>query len=179
MRAAGSRRSFSSLQFGGLMTAAGGIHHPRRDLADEVEAFIARYGIAKTRFGELAANSLQLVDNIRAGRRVGPKLERRIRAFMDRGDPGIAMARPGDIGRKQKITAARNQARAQAEAEFRMHDMAELAKAFLRRESFVVFNAEIIDPRARGRFRFGTRTVSRDELLEIARKRGWKDGTEG
>jgi hypothetical protein len=124
----------------------------------------------------LAANSPQLVDNIRAGRGVGEKLERRIREFMDRGDPGIAVRSGRSVVRKQRATIARNMAQAQVDASFRMTDETEQAKTFLRQQHLVVFNAEIVDPRALGMFRIGIRTVSREQLIETARRHGWKQG---
>jgi hypothetical protein len=145
-------------------------------LRADIDHFITRFGLTKTKFGLLAANSPQLVDNIRAGRGVGEKLERRIREFMDQGDPGIAVRSGRSVVRKQRATIARNMAQAQVDASFRMTDETEQAKTFLRQQHLVVFNAEIIDPRALGMFRIGIRTVSREQLIETARRHGWKQG---
>lgn len=51
-------------------------------LLSEIEAFLAEFGIGEHRFGILAANNGRLVERLRAGGRVWPETEDRIRQFM-------------------------------------------------------------------------------------------------
>ena len=51
-------------------------------LLSDIEQFIERTGVAPTRFGQLAIGDRHLVRTLRAGRRVWPETEARIRQFM-------------------------------------------------------------------------------------------------
>jgi len=54
------------------------------DLLQEIENFLARQDVAmsETGFGKQAVNDGKFIPNLRAGRRVWPETEDRVRAFM-------------------------------------------------------------------------------------------------
>jgi 2,4-dienoyl-CoA reductase-like NADH-dependent reductase (Old Yellow Enzyme family) len=51
-------------------------------LAKAIEAFLARHPMSAVRFGREAMNDPHFVRDIRAGRRVWPETEARVRGFM-------------------------------------------------------------------------------------------------
>lgn len=48
----------------------------------EIEKFLRRADMSATKFGRLAAGDPRLVTDLRNGREVRPKLERRLKAFI-------------------------------------------------------------------------------------------------
>lgn len=52
------------------------------DLLDRVEEFLAASGMSAGRFGLHACNNARLVERLRAGSRVWPETESKIRDFM-------------------------------------------------------------------------------------------------
>jgi hypothetical protein len=55
----------------------------RQRLLDEIEGYLARTGMAQTRFGELAVGDYTLVTGLRSDRPIlGPKRAAKVRAFM-------------------------------------------------------------------------------------------------
>lgn len=65
------------------------------NLIDEIDKFLAEFGIGEHRFGFLAANNGRLVERLRAGGRVWPETEERIRNFMNE------RRRTGKVGRSK------------------------------------------------------------------------------
>ena len=56
----------------------------------EIERYLAQAHVTPTRFGRMAARDPRLVDDLRKGRRLRPKTEARVRAFITREDrPGL------------------------------------------------------------------------------------------
>jgi hypothetical protein len=53
-------------------------------LIRKIEAFMRQTKMPQTRFGRLAARDPRLVDDLRRGRVVGSKLERRLEHFMNK-----------------------------------------------------------------------------------------------
>lgn len=51
-------------------------------LLSDIEAFCDAHDLSTTRFGELALNDKPFVKQIRAGRRLWPETEQRVRSFM-------------------------------------------------------------------------------------------------
>lgn len=51
-------------------------------LIDDIAAFCETHGLAETRFGELAMNDKPFVTQLRAGRRLWPETEAKVRRFM-------------------------------------------------------------------------------------------------
>lgn len=49
----------------------------------DIEHYLKRTGMAPTRFGRLAVRDPRLVLDLRRGREMTPRLERRVRRFMD------------------------------------------------------------------------------------------------
>ncbi|UYY78877.1 hypothetical protein [Sphingomonas sp. R1] len=66
-------------------------------LQGEIEAFLAATQMSVTRFGRLAAGDPRLVMDLRAGRQPGPRLSKRIRAFLA-APPEWKPGRPGGAG---------------------------------------------------------------------------------
>ena len=52
-------------------------------LITDIEDFCSRHGFAETRFGLESLGDKPFVSQLKAGRRVWPETEARIRAFMD------------------------------------------------------------------------------------------------
>ncbi len=52
----------------------------------EIDHFLRHSDMAPTRFGREAANDPRLVHDIRRGRECGPKLRRRVKAFIAKTD---------------------------------------------------------------------------------------------
>lgn len=61
-------------------------------LAKAIEAFLARHSVSAVRFGREAMNDPHFVRDIRAGRRVWPETETRVRSFMASYEPQQAAA---------------------------------------------------------------------------------------
>jgi hypothetical protein len=51
-------------------------------LLDEIEAFLIRHGMAPTAFGDGALGDRHFVRQLRAGRRLWPETEAKVRTFM-------------------------------------------------------------------------------------------------
>lgn len=49
----------------------------------DVERFLRRTGMTATRFGREAVGDQRLVFDLRRGRRLGPRLQARVRAFLE------------------------------------------------------------------------------------------------
>jgi hypothetical protein len=52
-------------------------------LIQEIDAFLAEFGIGEHRFGILAAKNGRLVERLRSGGRVWPETEQQVREFMN------------------------------------------------------------------------------------------------
>jgi hypothetical protein len=65
------------------------------DVVEAIDAFLARHGMAHTRFGSEATRDANLVNDLRRGRR-SPRLDllHKIKAFMDARDAELAIASP-------------------------------------------------------------------------------------
>ena len=64
-------------------------------LLDEIDAFVSVHKMSESAFGRLAVNDWKLLRQLRAGRRMWPDTEERVRAFMASHQPRIlAKARP-------------------------------------------------------------------------------------
>lgn len=61
-------------------------------ILSEIDAFLGTHGIAESTFGRDAANDWKLVKGLRAGRRLWPETEAKIRHFMATYRPGAAQA---------------------------------------------------------------------------------------
>ena len=62
------------------------------DLLHEIEAFCDAHDIAPSRFGLIALNDKAFVGQLRAGRRVWPETEQKVRRFMATYRPEAAAA---------------------------------------------------------------------------------------
>lgn len=51
-------------------------------LLDEIEAFLATHGMSPSRFGVGAVNDIHLIADMKAGRELLPRTERKVRLFM-------------------------------------------------------------------------------------------------
>lgn len=150
------------------MTQVGG------KLLDDVLGFIRQHGLTETQFGAMSVKSTQLVFSLRRGRKCGPKVEEKVRAFMAAGNPR-PNTRAGTAAQKYAETVRRNAAAERHATLFRTTDEAERAKTFIRaRTPFYCFNAEITRPQMIGWYFIGSRLVDRQQLLDYAKERGWE-----
>ena len=148
------------------------------ELQREALACIGRHPhLSKHSFSMAAVNSPSLFATMAAGRYLSPRLIRKVRLFIERCDAGHYPPAPVSARRgNAALRASRTRARWEEEEAARLHretDPAERAKAFIRRQRFYVFNAELIGGPV-GHYRLGHRTVSLDEMLDFARARGWE-----
>lgn len=146
------------------------------DLLAEVRAFMARWNLTEPQFGSMAKRGQAFVHGLKRGRQLRPETEQAVREFIAAGDP-----RPKGRFRRgaQKYTdTVRRNAEAAREAQlFRNTDPVEQAKTFIRtRTSFACYEAAITRPEEHGKYFIGAKLVSRDELFEFARNKGWKGG---
>jgi CHASE3 domain sensor protein len=75
------------------------------NLIDEIDAFLEEFGIGDHRFGMLATKNGRLLERLRAGGRLYPDVERKIRDFMR-----------DERDRRQSIQSRRKSNRAEAAA---------------------------------------------------------------
>lgn len=61
-------------------------------LLHDIEAFMAQHNLAPTRFGDEALGDRHFVKQLRAGRRVWPETEQKVRDFMAAYEPAQAAA---------------------------------------------------------------------------------------
>lgn len=57
---------------------------PANPILDEIEAFLTETSMAETTFGRACLNDKNLVKNLKAGRRLWPETEEKIREHMKR-----------------------------------------------------------------------------------------------
>lgn len=58
------------------------MQHDRHTLLREIEAFLAETGMGPAYFGKCAADNSELVKRLRAGKRVWPETEAKVREFI-------------------------------------------------------------------------------------------------
>jgi hypothetical protein len=93
---------------------------------------------------------------------------------MAKGDPGIRHRRKTTA--RSYYAAINREARIEREAsEFRRTDSVERAKTFIRSRGWHCFEAAITRPELHGNYFVGAMLLSRDELLQFARRKGWQD----
>ena len=144
-----------------------------RTLLRDVLVFARHWNLTDTQFGLLAVHSTQFVSSLRKGRKCRPATEQRVRDFMAAGDPRDGL--PGLHGAARSRETIRRNARTKAHDEyFRATDEAERAKKFIRIQGWHCFDAAILKPAEHGKFYIGPRLVTRAQLLDFARRKGWQ-----
>lgn len=151
----------------------------RGELLREVEAFMARYEVVDTQFGSMAVGSSKFVFDLRKGRQPRPKTIARCAEFMAMGNPWHRFPK-SRFARKYAKTVKRNAEADRQQREFIATDPLEQAKIFLRRQGFNCFNATVMagtnvkmQRTLVGMVYVGMKLLDRDELLAMARRRGW------
>ena len=65
-----------------MMSIADQIAKARRDVLEEIEAFLVTHGMSTSRFGRETLGDPQLVFQLRQGRKIGPEVIDALRAYM-------------------------------------------------------------------------------------------------
>lgn len=145
---------------------------PEPTLLEQVEAYILRYRVADSLFGQMVNNEPALVRTLRGGRRCGDRILNKIVTFLDKPPP--ARSRRGAY-RRTKLETKRADVEDAAAALRRQTDPVELAKRHLQQRGYRVFSAAVIDPYRDG-WVVGNRPepLNDNDLITLALQRGFQ-----
>lgn len=139
-------------------------------LRERVERYLAKHGMAPSRFGFLATNNPNLVWRIREGARFHDKTLKRIEAQL------LLHPVPLTLGQykasQYQKAVQENQRIEMAEKLRRLTDPLEQAATLLRSRGWMVCRAHVVG--AGDGWKVGTVLVGDEELLERARRAGWR-----